>query len=168
MPTGIYDRTIGRIKICGVYAILNTITGETYIGSSKDIIRRFDIHINSMRRNAHQSSNLQSVFYEYGDENLTLVILEECNIRNLLILETFWLIEIQPEYNTLLFAGRKHYHSKGWKHTEESKQNMSLAKIGNRNAVGNKNHLGIQHTQLTKELISQKNKLAWARRKAIS
>jgi hypothetical protein len=46
----------------------------------------------------------------------------------------------------------------GYRHTEEIKKRMSLARIGNKNAIGNKNWLGKKHAEETKRKMSQSAK----------
>lgn len=46
--------------MCGVYKIINTINGKIYIGSSKDIDRRWSEHVRALELNAHINPHLQN------------------------------------------------------------------------------------------------------------
>lgn len=85
----------------GVYAILNTETGEMYIGSSKDLFYRFNDHIRSLRRGNPGNRKLRVAVEEYGHEAFTVVVLEKCEVEFLFQRETHWISELNPEYNIL-------------------------------------------------------------------
>ena len=48
-----------RNRIIGVYVIRNLVNGKVYVGSSKDILCRFNGHKACLRRNAHANKFLQ-------------------------------------------------------------------------------------------------------------
>lgn len=52
--------------VCGVYKILNTKTGKFYIGSSKDINKRFKDHIRKLKNCVHHSAKLQNSCNKHG------------------------------------------------------------------------------------------------------
>jgi group I intron endonuclease len=60
-------------KICGIYKISNP-NNECYIGQSFDIINRFKNHKKFICSNRDLSASLR----EYGENNHTFEILEEC------------------------------------------------------------------------------------------
>lgn len=67
--------------ICGVYKLIHTPTGLYYIGSSKNISRRFIEHRSSFK---HKGSLGDNYFIgDYDLNNLRLEILEECDINDL-------------------------------------------------------------------------------------
>lgn len=111
---------MGRPKkhmyICGVYAILNTETGETYIGSSTGLASRFAIHLSDMKRGIHPRVKIRDAVEEYGIEAFTFVVLEECEILERLIKEKEWIDYWQPEYNTVVEST---LGPKGFVHTQE-------------------------------------------------
>lgn len=78
---------MAREKICGIYKIQNSINGKVYIGSSKDIYRRWSDHKSSLKRNAHHSYKLQRAWNKYGADNFTFDIIQivedVCNLKNL-------------------------------------------------------------------------------------
>ena len=85
---------------CGIYAIINTVTKEQYIGSSSDIPTRYLHHRSELRRSKHISSKLQAAWTQYGEDAFVLTILEEVAEANELAdREQFYLERDRPVYN---------------------------------------------------------------------
>lgn len=82
----------------GIYEIKNNFNGKSYIGSAKDIKRRWSRHKCGLRHNKHENIVLQRAWNKYGEENFSFNVLEECNIDELLVLEQKYL-NLKPEYN---------------------------------------------------------------------
>jgi len=61
----------------GIYKIQNLLSGEVYIGQSKDIEQRFKEHI------YHINSYIDQVIFDIGKEFFSFEILEICNIDEL-------------------------------------------------------------------------------------
>lgn len=77
-------------KICGIYKITNTFNNKFYIGSSADILRRYYLHLWSLRKNKHSNQKLQHSFNKHGEKVFLLEIVEESYPEQLLIREQFW------------------------------------------------------------------------------
>lgn len=77
--------------VCGVYKILNTKTGKFYIGSSKDINKRFKDHIRKLKNCVHHSAKLQNSCNKHGVSSLELHIIEVCSLDRLLEREQYWI-----------------------------------------------------------------------------
>jgi len=60
----------------GIYAIQNKMTGDEYIGHSKDIHDRVMIHRSRLRAGNHPNPRLQKDFLEYGESAFHLIIIE--------------------------------------------------------------------------------------------
>lgn len=91
-----------KARIFGIYQILNTITGKSYIGSSVNIYGRWKNHKNELKRNKHGNSKLQRAWNKYGSEVWEWKILRECGEFKLDWLEAFWmdsLNSVQNGYN---------------------------------------------------------------------
>ena len=54
-------------KISGIYEIRNIITGDRYIGSSVDILKRFTTHKRFLKQGSHHSIILQNSFNKYKE-----------------------------------------------------------------------------------------------------
>jgi len=60
----------------GIYEIFCIKTGKRYIGSSKDMNKRWQSHLNSLRRGDHHNYYLQKDFLRYGEDNFIFSIIE--------------------------------------------------------------------------------------------
>lgn len=63
-------------NIMGIYKITNKANNKVYIGSSKDIQKRWKQHINTLKNKTHHSYHLQRAWNKYGDENFKFEIVE--------------------------------------------------------------------------------------------
>ncbi len=82
----------------GIYIIKNIITGKIYIGSAVNIYIRWKTHLHNLKNEVHHSIHLQRSWNKHGDENFIFEILEEVEIKEILI-------EREQHYlDTLLFA----------------------------------------------------------------
>lgn len=61
----------------GVYAIRNLRTGAFYVGSTRDLRRRFAGHRGALRRGRHQTATLQAAWNEDGETAFEFTVLEE-------------------------------------------------------------------------------------------
>lgn len=61
---------------CGIYAIINKITGKTYVGQSINIERRIDEH--KKCKGLRNNSYIDSAIKKYGWKNFTCKILHKC------------------------------------------------------------------------------------------
>lgn len=76
---------------CGIYRIINTVTGLSYIGSAKNFERRYRSHLSDLRLNRHHSSKLQNSWNKYGEANFEFVVIECCAECDLLVREQHWI-----------------------------------------------------------------------------
>ena len=84
-------------KITGVYKITNIITGDFYIGSSKNIEKRWAAHKSPSRWKRNPNVKLYKAFINYGLDNFTFEILEETD--NLREREQHYIERLKPTYN---------------------------------------------------------------------
>jgi len=75
----------------GIYAIENIVTGECYVGQSKNIIGRFQQHLSMLEKGEHHSVKLQKAYDTMGVDKLTLKILEQCDESLLDAKEQEWI-----------------------------------------------------------------------------
>ena len=85
---------IGTNK-CGVYKITCLSNGKFYIGSSKNIFKRWDNHRWSLRHNKHNNKYLQNAWNKYGENDFIFEILEFCVPDKQFILEQKYLDELK-------------------------------------------------------------------------
>lgn len=85
--------------ICGIYMIVNGITSERYIGQSVDILRRWAEH---KTPKANGSPKLHEDMKRIGTHRFYILILEECDAKDLDTLEMKYIKMYKPEYNRCL------------------------------------------------------------------
>lgn len=89
-------------NISGIYRIVNLKNGKFYLGSSKNINRRWSIHKSALKHNKHHCAYLQRSWNKYGRENFAFEILKEmpdANETELFSEETKLTLELKPHYN---------------------------------------------------------------------
>lgn len=64
--------------IKGVYTITNDVTGEIYVGCSKDIIKRWISHTSTLEKCTHSNKCLQISWDNHKPSDFSFKILEEC------------------------------------------------------------------------------------------
>lgn len=82
----------------GIYEIVNKDTGKRYIGSSKQIEKRWEQHLQALEKGEHHSILLQRAWNKYGKECFEFIVKEECKEEELLRKEQNYL-NLKPEYN---------------------------------------------------------------------
>ena len=93
-------------KICAVYKITNTITGDFYIGSSKNVKNRWMSHKKPSTWNKCPNNQLYLDMKKYGVDKFELQILEEAEIEQLKEQEQWFIELLKPTYNN--------NNAKGW------------------------------------------------------
>ena len=92
-------------KISAVYKIKNKVTGESYVGSSKDVYRRWKEHQRLSVWNRFQNSKLYKDMKEYGLENFMFAILAPVEPEYLKQVEQEFIDMLKPAYNQLRAYG---------------------------------------------------------------
>ena len=92
--------------ISGIYKIINTITNDFYIGSSKDVKLRWAVHKCHSTWNEHPNKQLYQDMRKYGVDKFELQILEEVEIEKLKETEQQFIETLKPTYNN--------YRANGW------------------------------------------------------
>ena len=87
------------MKICGIYKITNTITGDFYIGSSKDINRRCAEHKKPSTWKRFPNNQLYKDMQKYGLDKFEFQILEEVEESFLKEVEQKFIELLKPAYN---------------------------------------------------------------------
>ena len=91
----------------GIYMIKNTENGKVYIGSSKNVCRRWNNHMSELFQRIHKNYKLQDDFDKYGIEKFTFSVLEVVkSYKNLLRIEQnhLDLIDVESNYNILSYT----------------------------------------------------------------
>lgn len=86
-------------KICGIYKITNTITGDFYIGSSKDVRKRWAHHKWPSTWNKYPNKQLYHDMKKYGVDKFVFEVLVEVEENFLKEKEQQFIEKLQPTYN---------------------------------------------------------------------
>jgi group I intron endonuclease len=131
--------------LSGIYKIQSICKPDrVYIGSAKNIYRRWNEHKNKLQNNKHHSNKLQRHYNKYGKNDLDFKILLLCNIDKLLVKEQCFINIYQPYLNGSLLAKgiipseymieqrnnyyKNHQHPMlGRHHSEETKEKMRVS-----------------------------------------
>jgi group I intron endonuclease len=132
------------MNISGIYKIQSKVfPNRAYYGSSVNIRKRRNAHFAELRLGAHHSPKLQHHFNKYGEEDLQMYVVLECDKEELLDAEQFFLDANKPYFN--IYKSTRQYSTEaqsessnekrsksmtGKRHTEEAKQRMSIAMKG--------------------------------------
>lgn len=87
-------------NIVGIYKITNTITGDFYIGSSKNVKKRWAHHQWQSTWNEYPNSQLYKDMQKYGLDKFVFEILEEVETEKLKEAEQKFIEKLQPTYNS--------------------------------------------------------------------
>lgn len=90
----INKQNYSRSKLCGIYKISNLTNHKIYIGSSKEIRKRWVAHIKDFLDNTHHNGKLQNHFNKYGIENFLFEIVEFCEEKDLIEIETNYILKL--------------------------------------------------------------------------
>lgn len=132
---------------CGIYKIVSP-SGNFYIGSSKQIPKRWADHRRHLEKGTHTNSILQNAVNKYGLDALSFEKILICQPSELLFYEQLLLDSYKPKYNICDKAGSGPSR-KGIPFSEEHKKNLSIS------SKGNKSRTGKPHTEETKRKQSQ-------------
>lgn len=117
--------------VCGIYRITNTTNGRSYLGSSKNVSKRWKQHIGDLRRGNHDNSNLQAAWNKSGESVFSFEVVELLAESELQTRETYWIQATLPSnYNIKI---------RGWTHRPETCAKISAS------------HLGKKHRPYTEE-----------------
>lgn len=89
--TDLIGRVVGKNNICGIYKITNKVNGMCYVGQTKNFSDRFRQHIKrGLGAEAATQNKLYPAMKEFGVENFTFEIIENCDSSELNEREQFW------------------------------------------------------------------------------
>ena len=92
-------------KISGIYKITNTVTGDFYIGSSKNIKQRWRDHKKPSRWKQNPNNPMYIDMQKYGVDKFELQILAEVEADKLKEMEQEFIETLQPTYNNINAKG---------------------------------------------------------------
>ena len=114
------------MKISAVYKITNTITGDCYIGSSKNVKKRWLDHKCQSRWNDNPNNQLYQDMRKYGVDKFEFEILAEVEEGKLKDAEQKFIETLKPTYNNYNANGlnieRRKESQKEYRKTEKGKE----------------------------------------------
>ncbi len=140
----------------GVYEILCTATGRSYIGHASNIAQRWSTHRVRARNCTHWNPIFQSTWNKYGEKYFEFYALEKVKDETERVRqETWWWLKFDNTMNIgptgmLSRLGAKltvehkekisasligNSHGQGYKHTDEAKAKIGAASVGNTHAA---------------------------------
>jgi group I intron endonuclease len=131
-----------------LYTITNQVNGKQYVGISSNLAHRFICH-----KSGNGSQLVYQAIKKYGLENLRFDVLCEGCEEDIKQLEVTLIAErktMAPGGYNLTEGGEG---SRGWKHSAETRKDMSEFRTGERNGM-----YGRKHSKETKEKIAEKAK----------
>ena len=115
-------------KIIGVYKITNTVTGDFYIGSSKDVKRRWREHKKPSVWKNYPNNPMYHDMQKYSVDKFELQILAEVEIDKLKETEQQFIETLKPIYNDKNANGldieRYKKYQKEYQKTDKRKEYM--------------------------------------------
>lgn len=117
--------------ISGIYQIKNKINNKIYIGSSKDICKRWRYHIADFKANRHCNKYFQASWDKYGEDNFEFSILEKVtNLEDLKDIEQQYLLKLNPfKENGYNLCKTTESYTFGYKLSEDTKNKMKNKKF---------------------------------------
>lgn len=114
--------------MCGVYRIVNRVSGAIYVGSTTTSFgKRFSAHQTGLAKGQHENDHLQKAFNKYGRDAFQFEIVERCSKEDVLCREQHWLDFYRANgadlYNIALKAG---HPTAGRRLSYETRMRMSV------------------------------------------
>ena len=113
-------------KISGVYKITNIITGDFYIGSSKDVKKRWASHKWPSSWKRFPNNPMYLDMQRYGIDKFDFQVIEEVEPEHLKEMEQKFIEKLQPAYNSNNANGwdfeRRKKYNKEYKKTDKYKE----------------------------------------------
>ena len=110
------------MKIIGIYKITNTVTGDFYIGGSKDVKKRLAVHKCQSTWKNHPNNPLYQDMRKYGLENFVFEILAEVEADSLKETEQKFIEMLKSTYNQMNAKGRNIERQKEYEKSDKRKK----------------------------------------------
>lgn len=120
-----------KVDVAGIYKIVNTVTGQCYVGQSQRVKKRIKEHFRLLRWNKHTNPHLQNSYNKYGGQAFYGEIEIQCNdLSELDRLEEAFLqgdawFDEPTVYNIADFAKAP---MRGKQHSEEVRERIRLGR----------------------------------------
>lgn len=153
-------------KKCGVYKIVNLVTGRVYVGSSVNIELRCLSHKSLLRRKKHYNMYLQRSWNKYGEKVFKFSIIEKCGKDKLEEREQYWVDWYKANgkvYNVRVECVVNNRGVKTGPCSELKKLKLSKANKGRKVSEETRkklseSHKGYKHSEETRKKLSEAGK----------
>ena len=127
-------------KLCAVYRIINTVTGDFYIGSSKDVKRRWSSHKWQLTWNNYPNKQLYKDMKKYGVDKFEFQVIAEVEACSLKEIEQQFIETLKPTYNQMNADGLdiERYKETKKEYQKSNKGKESKRKANNKYKKSNK------------------------------
>lgn len=142
----------------GVYRIYSVSNGKSYVGSSSNLYKRVNMHINDLKNNKKTNIKLQYHYNKYGEKDLVIEIVCYCSVEDLFKTELRFIKEydcVDNGFNCLEFPGS----ARGYKFTQEQLTNLKL--ITKENVIKHRQSLLERLEKARLSLILNPIKIDW-------
>jgi group I intron endonuclease len=151
----------------GIYQIINTLTNDSYIGSSINLIKRKNQHFHKLRKNNHVNKHLQNSYNKYGEDFFYFNILSKCPIEYCVKLEQWFLNNLNPTFNKrkdatsnygIKFTRSKEHNEKisksllGIKRDDSTKEKIKIANLNKKLSQETKDKISVKIKEISKGL----------------
>ena len=121
------------MKISAIYKITNTVTGDFYIGSSKDVKQRWAVHKCKSTWNEQPNNPMYLDMQKYGVDKFEFQVIAEVEIDKLKETEQKFIETLKPTYNNYNAKGlnieRKKEYQKSDKYKNYRKEYQKSEKF---------------------------------------
>jgi len=114
----------------GIYAIVHVPTNRAYVGSSKNVNKRFLCHASFLRNGKHHCAHFQNSFNLHGPEAFQFRVLAECSTREEAQELEQAMLDIWYEVFYNVSKRADHLHRLGRPLDESTKQKISFKNSG--------------------------------------
>ena len=119
------------MKIIGIYKITNTVTGDFYIGSSKNVKHRWAEHKCPSSLNKQPNNPMYQDMQKYGIDKFEFEIIAEVEIEELKDAEQQFIETLKPTYNNYYAKGlnieRHKEYQKEYQKSDKYKESLKEA-----------------------------------------
>ena len=138
------------MKISAVYKITNTITGDFYIGSSKDVKERWTAHKCQSTWKNYPNNPMYLDMQRYGLDKFVFEIIAEVEAGSLKVTEQKFIETLKPTYNNINangwdFERYKKSHKESQKEYQKTKKYKEYMKEYNKSDKGKESHKKAQN-----------------------
>ena len=141
---------INRMKISAVYKITNTVTGDFYIGSSKDVKKRWTAHKCPSTWKKCPNNPLYKDMEKFGVNSFVFEVIAEVEEDSLKEAEQQFIEALQPTYNNYMAKGKdierhKESHRKANKEYQKTEKFKKYQREYKKTKKGKESHRKAQN-----------------------